>query len=270
MTREKSVGAFPNDVRDAVEKQCMQLAVYANRRAHINDIPSKKLCDILVEPHRREFARDVALTFAGNLSSDVYETLCAIPLPTLDLGLEEGKAVPAYQSGGVAINLNWSSSKAFARITTDTNGFYRDTNPELIERIISMVHEFLHNGVEYNFVVTVWLWVNKFCATGDKAHARWLFPGIVPLLSRIEGHEQLADQVQRMKYPTGRKPVPLDMVPALQHANDMVAAVLMLGTPDYPVGNPAMAWLTVSSNALYEHPLLPNSIEPIVQLNSAT
>lgn len=262
----KYTGAFPDDVSNAIGKQICQLAVYSNRLTQITDIPSKKICDILVEPHRREFAKDAAQTFGDNMTSDLFETGVWFKPPTLDLDLPE-QVRPSDPKQNMCIHLNWSHDRPFARPPTDAHGFYDDAQPELIARLNTMAHEIIRNGVQYDFVYEVWWWVNSFCVAGDRVHARWLLPGIVPMLTRA-GFGEMADKLQRTRHPVSRKPVPLEMVPALQLANELISAGLMLGTPEKNIIKDGMAWVEIDNPVNYDHPLLKETpCVPIVTLS---
>jgi hypothetical protein len=257
LARERSLGAFNNDLRDALVKQIHQLGVYLNRHNQIRDIPADSLCDILIEPERRAFAREAALTYQGYFSSGVFAVEMPMPTHPIDIGVENC-ITPQDGNQRHWLQHDWTRSQKFARHVLESKTFYTDTNVELVNRLEEMAKEWLRVGIEYDFVAEVFMWVNRFCATGDKAHARWLLPGIVPLLKRVDAaYHPLADKLQHAKYPCGRKPVPADMVEALKHANHLIAGALMVGIVDHTEIPAEMASITMNGAPSYVHPLMP-------------
>ncbi len=285
MAKERSLGAFNNDLRDAIAREIRQLAVYHNRHTQIRDIPADDLCEILIEPHRRDFARDAAVTYGGNMFADLFVVEIPMDRKPIDIGLEAcvTPAPTRFGTTRLGLNLNWATAKPFARHTLEAKRFYTDSRPDLVARLEEMTVEWVRTGLEYEFAAQVFLWVNKFCNTNDKAHARHLLPGIVPLINRIAEKwvgenetaaaklHQLAGQLQGAKYPCGRKPVPVEMVEALKHANHLIAGALLLGKVERVFPPEGMATIELAGEPSYIHPLYPEILcQPILKLSDLT
>jgi len=256
----KYTTAFNGLDSEAIRLQIAKLAMKHNNLIRKTDIDIGQWRRTILPPDQRELSLQVERHYGGRMYSSSY--VCRIDLPKQRW--QASSDSPLYEFGGsnASVVFGWLDNQVgrFPRWAGNSPKLHDDVCPKLVDQIHENIREWMVSATNYGLVRAVFNWINEFCDKGDRLHARSLLPGLVPLISKYD--PALA---RRLAKPSSasRRPVPEEMLPGIQRANQIISEGLML--PDAPKQNAAVSMMLADVKQV-SYSDWPQRFDPIVDI----
>lgn len=174
----------------------------------------------------------------------------------MDLRVGEGVA----RIGGVYAGMGWWNHNGRFPLPDNLSDKYLqlhdDARPEVVEKYEALCRDWVMSGLNYGLLMSVFDWLNEFCAKGDRVHVRTLLPNVVSLIRKH--NPDLAGKLARpLGVGASREPLPADRRDAVVRANQIIAEGLMLPVIPSP---PRQISLALNASEKIVHPLWPESV----------
>jgi hypothetical protein len=266
----KSLGGFSDHMEETIVNAIRGLAHLTNRYYGLAGIDRGLLCKLIVPADEQDDSVRLVSKYGNYISDSALTPTVWFPQLATDDPSVEWAAGDGFR---FTFDMRAKLPGSFVARNQHHKADPSQLTPQEWDPIRQALCEWFINGARWGFVAQVFRQVNAFANTGDKAHVRYLLPGVVGLLRRA-GHNDVAAKLMSVRArPAWRRPDHALAV-SLRAANAILAESTLFAERDAPSAavNEAPVWcISLSSSVRFrpapdEAPDAYTSVTPLLAM----